>query len=512
MEENNSDIKENQQNKAPIFNMVSGLFHGNHFQNFANIRNQSIILDDTIANNHTNLSYAKPTRTNVARYLKNPESYASELRNASNYLYEVSTHYRRLINYFASLLTLDYVITPYKLNPSKVNSKSFETSYYKASAYLQNMNIKHEMLRILTIAYREDVFYGYIHEGKDSYYIQKLDPDYCKITGVVDSCFIYSFDFSYFDSHKTDLENFGSEFQSKYSVYEKDRNLKWQQLEYDSEFCIKVTESVYTSPIIPFAGVLDYIYQILDYIDLQETREELENYKIIGLKIPMDEDGNIQIDLDLARDFYSQLCNVLPPSVGAFLTPMEFKDVSFDRSNAADSDLTNTATKNFWNSAGISAILFGDTQTAQSLKISIKADIAYAMTVGRQLERNINRLLKSLSGTYKFQIVLLPVTVYNQEEMNSLYLKNAQYGVPCKSMIAATAGQTPSEMIGLNYLENTFLNLTETWKPLQSSYTQSSVNAEEITGRPTNESQGKDLSESGEVTAEAESNAEKVGI
>lgn len=494
--------------KLENFNMVQGLDGlKNIYARLSGVQ-EGFILDNLQSNNHNKLHLKKPTRKDIIRYLANPEAYAKELRNASIFLYEVSPQYRRLINYFAGLLTYDYVIAPYNIKPNKVNRKSFETSYYDAVEYLQRINLKHEIIRILTIGYREDIFYGYIKEAKDSFYILQLNPDYCKIVAVVDACFMYAFDFSYFDSHPEDLENYGEEFKAKYKAYLEDRShLRWQQLDQQKQFCIKVTDSIYPSPILPFAGVLEYIYRILDYADLQQAREELENYKIIGLKIPTDnETGDFQIDLDLARDFYKQLCNVLPSSVGAFITPMDFEDISFERSNAADSDLTVNATKDFWNSAGVSAILFGEANNSSTVKVSIQADVAFASNVCRQVERNINRLLKYRSGVVKFRINILPITVFNQQEMNTLYLKNAQAGIPCKTMVAASLGQIPSDIVGLSYLENDFFNFAEDWKPLQTSYTQSASDSE---GRPTNEEQGKTLTESGEATQNAESNANR---
>ena len=496
------------------FDMVSGLrgFPQSNFSrtvNFAKLGSQDgFILDNNAVSNRTQLSLKKCTREDIIKYLQKPEANAKELRNASIYLYEVSPQYRRLIDYFAKLYTLDYVIVPYNIIPSKVKTAQFEKSYYDAVHYLQQMNLKHECIRMNTIAYREDVFYGYIREGKDTFYIQQLSPDYCKITSVVDACFMYSFDFSYFNTYPTDLETYGPEFKQKYEAYKKDNKLRWQQIDQKKQFCIKVTDSIYPSPILPFAGVLEYIYRILDYADLQQAREELENYKIIGLKIPTDsETGDLQIDLDMARDFYKQLCNVLPSSVGAFITPMDFDDISFDRSNAADSDLTVNATKDFWNSAGVSAIMFGEDNNSSTAKISIQADVAYASGLVKQIERNVNRLLKYRSGVVKFQINILPSTIYNQQDLNALYLKNAQAGIPCKTMVAATLGETPNDIIGLSYLENDYFDLSNNWKPLQTSYTQSSSSDEG--GRPTNESVGKDLTESGEATQKAESNANR---
>ena len=493
------------------FNMVYGLKNLPVPKYFSKMNKQDgLILDNPNNSRRSALSFKKPTREDITKYLKSPEQYSKELRNASIYLYEVSSQYRRLIEYFAKLYTFDYVIVPYDIIPSKVNKKSFEKSYYTTINYLQQMNLKHEIVRINTICYREDVFYGYIREDKNTFYIHQLSPDYCKITSVVDACFIYSFNFSYFDTYKDDLENYGDEFKKKYQAYQKDTNLKWQQLDQEKQFCIKATESVYPSPILPFAGVLEYIYRILDYADLQQAREELENYKIIGLKIPFDQSsGETQLDLDLAKDFYKQLCSVLPASVGAFITPMDFKDISFERSNAADSDLTVNATKDFWNSAGVSAILFGEANNSSTVKVSIQADVAYAAGLIRQIERNVNRILKYKSSTVRFKINVLPITLYNQQDMNSLYLKNAQAGIPCKSMVAASLGENPSDISGISYLENDFFNLAENWKPLQTSYTQSAKSSESNGGRPTNEEKGETLTESGEATQKAESNANR---
>lgn len=492
------------------FDMVSGMKTFSQIGNYAKMGTQDGLILDYNDNRSTRnpLRLKKVTREDIIKYLKNPETSAKELRNASIYLYEVSPQYRRLIDYFAKLYTFDYVIVPYNINPNKIKRSQFEKSYYDTVHYLQQMNLKHETIRMNTIAYREDVFYGYIREGKDTFYIQQLSPDYCKITSVVDACFMYSFDFSYFNTYKEDLENYGSEFKSKYFAYKENNKLRWQQIDQKKQFCLKVTDSIYPSPMLPFAGVLEYIYRILDYADLQQAREELENYKIIGLKIPTDKDtGDLQMDLDFARDFYKQLCSVLPNSVGAFITPMDFDDISFDRSNAADSDLTVNATKDFWNSAGVSAIMFGEANNSSTAKIGIQADVAYASGLVKQIERNVNRLLKYRSGVVNFQINILPVTIYNQQDMNSLYLKNAQAGIPCKTLVAATLGETPNDIIGLSYLENDYFNLSEVWKPLQSSYTQSSSSNEG--GRPTNEEVGKTLSESGEATQNAESNANR---
>lgn len=452
---------------------------------------------------HSKMTFGKFTKEDIVKWLKSPEDNARQLRNASIYLYETSSHYRRLIDFFANLLTFDYTLVPFKFDKEKYNEQKFLSSYKKALDYMQIFNLKHEMKKVMTVAFREDVFYGYIYQTKDSFYIRKLNADYCKISSIEDGIFLYAFDFSYFDSRKDELEFFGEEFKEKYLKYKKDSKLKWQELESKNEFCIKVTEDIFPAPIIPFASIFPDIFDIMNYKDLKLTREELENYKIIGLKIPTNEDGELILDGDIAKSFYSQLINTLPLSVGAFLTPMDFEAISFEKSGTNDNDLANDAVENFWNSAGVSSILFGKAQTAASLAISIKADIQFAYGVAKQIERNVNRLLKMLSGTYKFQINILPVSEFTKQEMNSLYQKNATFGIPCKTLLAASAGLTPAEINGLTFLENEIIDFQNNWKPLLSSYTQ---NTDEIGNE---ELSDMEISENGEKTRESESNSNR---
>lgn len=67
--------------------------------------------------------------------------------------------------------------------------------------------------------------------------------------------------------------------------------------------------------------------------------------------------------------------------------------------------------------------------------------------------------------------------------------------------IMATAGYSPSDLENLSYLENTVLELNKNEVPLTSSNTQSAAGNGEG-GRPTNESEGKPLTDAGENSQE----------
>lgn len=123
-------------------------------------------------------TYSKYNKEKLRSAIENPKSNEQTLREISQFLYRVSSQYKRLIKYQAEMLTLDYNVIPLFDVQKQPEIDKFLKNYYKAIALLQKMNIKHEFKKILTTAWREDCFYGYIYETNDSFYIMPLDAKY----------------------------------------------------------------------------------------------------------------------------------------------------------------------------------------------------------------------------------------------------------------------------------------------------------------------------------------------
>lgn len=452
-------------------------------------------------------TFYKYTKDQITNFLSSPDRNSASLVDASIYLYNVSSHYKRLINYFAKMPIYAYSIIPYKFNPQNVNESGFANSYKKAIEQLEILNMSHEFLKVMTTAFREDIFYGYEYSTKDSYYIRQLDYKYCKISSVEDGCYCFAFDFSYFRSNENLLENYGEEFITKYNAYKSNNNLRWQELDSKKTICIKVQEDLsYVLP--PFVGVFPAIYDIEDYKALMKTKTEIGNYKMLSMKIPF-KDNAPEIDWEIAKSFHRQFDEVLPENIGSVLTPMDIESFDFDKSGSnQDSDYITQAEDQYWSSAGTSGLLFGngDNPSSSTIKLSLKSDEEMVFAVMRQLERWVNRKLRNLSGTQKFKIKFLDVTVYNQEDKFNQIIKGAQYSLPLKTAANSVLGFEANDIVAMSYLENNYLKLQDSLIPLQSSYTQTS---EELNGRNTNESKGEDLTDSGEQTIENDSNEER---
>lgn len=445
------------------------------------------------------------TKEQVVKFLANPYRNEVELIKSVRYIYSISTHFRRLIQYFTSLSDFSYVITPHNINTEKVNEKTFKNNYKKTQDLLSLIEPRVKFPIILTTCLMEDVFYGTFWVTKDDVALQRLPSSHCKINSIEGGVCNVSFDFSYFDRNLELLEYYPPEFKKKYTQYKYDK-VKWVELDSPNSFAVKYNMETLDYAMPPFAGLLREIYDIEDYKQMRLARTEVDNYAMVAMKIPLTDDGNWGIDLDKARAFWSNLDGVTPPEVGTVLTPMDLEAIRFDRSGQGELDNIHNAEQSLFTSAGVSSLLFNNEKaSANALALSIKVDQAMTHSIVKNIEAVVNRLLQSMNYGKNFKVQFLDVSMFNRKEAGDAYLKACQYGIPMVSYYCASQGLTQADMESLNFLENDILNIKETFVPLRSSTNTSSEDLDSMAptdegGRPPLEAD--EISESGEQNQE----------
>lgn len=426
-----------------------------------------------------------------------------KLIEISQALYAKSPQYKRLVQYFGGMATFAHIIAPIK-DISKYSKNTVARQYTLIGELTKLMNLKHEMGKVMNTAFVEDVFYGYVHRSKRDFYIQKIDSSIAKITSVEDGVFNYSIDMSHFQKDEKVLLQFSEEVQIKYrrwkSMKEKNPKLSpWVELDAENTICIKVNEEILeTFP--PFAGSFDAIFDIEGFKQLRKDREEIGNYMVLTQELPMRKDSennnDFMIDQDMMMYFHNMASDVVPENVGVITSPMKIEPLKFEK-DRADNDGVAKAERDFWSGSGTSQLLFNaDKSTSQGLLMSIKTDEEIVFSLLTQIERWINRYLKFQFSDLMFNVDILDVTHFNQQEMYKMYLEVAQYGLPTKNHLSATIGLAPIETMNMAYLENDILELHEKFIPLQSSHTMSGdelVNQGKSDGRP--EKDSKDISD-----------------
>lgn len=449
----------------------------------------------------------------IAMWLANPYRFERQLREAVRYIYQVSSHFRRIIQYFVGLSDIDYLIEPYGIDPKNASANIVNLNYRRTLKILEGMNLKTQLKKILTVVLREDVFYGYLWELGDTLTILQLPSDYCAISEIEGNVFNVTFNFSYFTNREDLLETYPEEFRIKYEEYKRSgrsiRN-RWITLDSPKAFAIKCNTDIIEYAIPPFAGVLREVFDIEEFKDLKLERAALENYALVSMTIPLDAEGNWGIDLDKAEAFWKNLDAVLPEEIGSVLTPMPINKISFERSNTGDTQTVTEAEESLFTASGVSSLLFNNAKaSSNALLLSIKADQAITYGIILSITDAINRYLATRPYAHFFRLNILDISPFNREEMLGTYLKACQFGIPMVSYYCVASGLDQMAMDSMSYLETTVLNLQKRFKPLMSSTQMGSDNTSASSiDSPTDGEAGRPTLGVGEVSDSREANIE----
>lgn len=446
------------------------------------------------------------------------------LQEVADILYVRSPHFRRLVQYFSDMATFSYGVVPKADLTLNGNPESIRTEYVEVAKFAKVLNMKHEYRKVLLEVFKSDIFFGYVHYTEDDFYIQKIPRHLCAISSVEDGAFNYSIFMpaieENIDVYKytmpaevIDLYNEWVSEQSSSSnrnsrsndrggsgsaTVQKEEEMvvgDWKELSPQNTMCIKFDEANYNVSIPPFAGSFDSIFEIDGYKASRRNREQVDNYMMIFQRIPLRSDSennnDFVIDYDSVEFFHGELADSVPENVGVVTTPMVLEPIEFDK-DSIDVDNVSKAIRDFWSGSGTSQALFStENNTTQGIKSSIATDEQIVFALLRQIERWTNRFVKYAYGESSFSIEILDVTYFNQQDFYKRLLDLSQFGVPVKTLIPASLGIEPIEVIGLSYLENDILGIHESWIPLQSSHTMSGkdnasgdVPSDDTGGRP----------------------------
>ena len=472
--------------------------------NFANLSKS--ILQDLRKNNTESVLYKRYKKEEILKFLENPQKNEKQIRELSNFLYIVSSHYRRLIDYFPLILLYHYNVIPTKI-PKKIVKSQYLESYKKIITECDKYHLKHEAIKSIKVAIRDGVFFGLWYETSDSFYIKQVMSNYAQISGIEDGTFIFEFDLNYFNGKKDLLQMYGQEFIDAYDRYKgndkknikADKTKRWYEPK--NQICLKCDESDPYHNLPYFTGLLDSIFNIDEYKMLHKVKAENENFKALSLKIPTDADGVPLLSFEDNYQWFNHIVdNVSNSSVGIFMSPFVVDDFSFSSNNTSDATDIINAEEEFYMSSGINPLLFGSAKanSSSSMLLSVKPDEQVVYSILLQFQRFFNKKIKKMNLEYEFKIEFLPQSIFNQTEYVDRFSKAASLGLPVKTTYASSLGLSPLDTYNMTYLEEDILGLSKKrWTmPLVSSNTQSSV--DNTGGRPTAEESGKTIGDAGE--------------
>lgn len=471
-------------------------------KNFANTRKKQqgmVSLQDPTKT--TTITESIYNKTNLRTFLQRPVANAERLREVSRFLYNRSQLYRRIIQYNAGMIDMNFrQVIPIIDGLKENNPEDLKKSFFETSKMLEHMNLASEFYKAFIVAWREDVFFGCAYLDDETFFILPLDAKYCKTVGFYpDASLAFCMDMSYFDSNPELAELWGAPFDSMYKEYQKDTtNNKWQTMPEEHSVCLKVNIENWRDPIPPYVGLFNNLINLEDLAEIQQVAEESRIYKLIVAKIPLLKNttdvNDFALDLDDADEYFSRMADELPPYVAAVESPMDLTPIEFDRDQTNDVGRMESATKSILTiSGGVQTLC--PTEGATAFTAAIKADEEYALSsLLPQTEAILNRLV-GFAVKNAAKIRMLKITRYTKAEYKAELIKDMNFGTPNALTLTALSGFSELESISQAHLQEA-LGINELFKPLQTAATQTG-DSEDEGGRPTKEA-NEPLSDKGE--------------
>lgn len=456
-------------------------------------------------------------RCEIIKMIECPYRHKIKILKLSDYMYLKSGYYQRLIDYFVNQSLFNYTVDT-KINDISAyaanRQKGFKRNHIKFCHEAEKFDMGNVGNQILRRLYRNDVCYAFVTEDdfKISYFF--LDPMYCEIYSVLNGN-VFQYGLKLGKLTKKIITSFPLPLQELIENYiESEREagapyskIRFMPMPVENSLCLKYNNDLpYLYP--PFLHMIADILLIDDYKDLAKTQSINDAYKLLTMKIPT-KDGQITLDNKSIAIFTELVLKTVQNNIGVITTPFDMETEEFSASNSDNRDNVSNAISWAFKDAGVSEALMSGATSGSELKLSIVNDSGGVFRLYRHIEDWINFQMKMrkfiyANNAYEFEYKLLDMTTFNKDEVKDEELKMAQNGIPNKFKLCAANGISPCKALGNTYAENVmYADLFENWKPLKTSYTQSS-SSDDVGGRPTVDDG--DLSTTGENARDNDSN------
>ena len=444
--------------------------------------------------------------------LKYPKQGWKILLNLSESLMRISPHYFRMNSLYSNMALFCWWIDLYDVKES-AKVEMIKKNYSALAAKLEYMNLKHEFSKIMKVIPYQDIYCGLVFENQSDFFFQEIDYNICELYQIQDG--LYNFRIDLMKIKPANLSAY-PDYVQKAFIDLRDATKKgvttpiWYTPPADKQICLKLN-SQWTFPYPILIGLIKDILDLDVYKKLKLQSARTDNYKAIAVEVPIDESAvdkplltpeTLGIFAEINRESMTDDIGLLH-TLGSGATPISFKDSNNTRNNVSDS------VDEIYNSAGITQELFNGSSSGTAVTFSIENDAGFIYGLYRQFERWVNRFIKIRKynkPAFKFFFYLLDVTIFNRDNVSKRYKESVSLGVTVIDKWLATLDMTPSRTLGSFILHKDIFDFQNNFIPLKSSFNSTE---DDEAGRPSAESKGETLDESGEKTKDLDSNIDR---
>ena len=412
----------------------------------------------------------------------NSSSLAEQQKLSRTYFYR-DGFYKRIILYYATLLTYSGLLIPNPAIGKQLSSPHIAKRYYGALEFVDKMNLAEIMTRVSIRVLLDGTYYGIIQTlTKDKFIMFDLPTSYCRSRCMdINGDEIIEFDVRYFDSiidekvRQETLKAYPKIVSDYYKAYRGEKKRKtiessWLTIPTDIGVCFSIVGS---RPI--FLDIIPATIRYDNAIDRQEDAELEEIKKIIVQKIPHLSDGTLLFEPEEAEVIHQGTVGMMKGNKNVSILTTYADVDSIVSKTTADNEASSLEKmlQNVYATAGVSSQVFAPLGV-QAIKLSIINDISFMMILANKYARFVTKIVNSLfsNTNISFKYTFFALSLYNKDDFITDTLKLAQSGYSYL-IPAVAAGLTQREIVNIKDLENDVLVLKDKFIPLSSSYTES---------------------------------------
>ena len=474
----------------------------NRYDNFNRILNEIAKTRELPTLNYSFISHSKYGKNYSLKDIKDAQNGLDiqAMREISNFFFDTSPSYKRMINFFSNLFKFYYNLDlknlkNYYVENDEKNKKLILKLYEKTLTLLDNMNLTSLGPEILEKVFVDGAYYGYLNffDG-DRIVITSLDPNYCR--SRYKSAYntnVLEFDIRFFDKYHNEkdkinaLDSMPKIVSDRYALYHEGKitniNDYFVLLPPEESCVFKLDDRGF--PVL-FDSIIDII-NFNDYKDIEKRRDVQDLKKILVQKFNLDEDSDLEMLLDEMANIHQATSQMLKNQENVDLittiADIHLEDLQTATGTANQNNILKMLLPKYEN-AGLSSELFS-ASTSASLETTINNATSFMGKIISDFSNWLSMVCYSYFGYKKMYPVveILPITWYNQEKMIDVYIKQAQNGYSLLLPYIAS-GKKQSTLMDNKIMETEILELQKYLVPLQTSYTQSGPMESEEAGRP----------------------------
>jgi len=483
------------------------------------------LLNEVLKN--VNMNPASQDRDDLVKLVQNPKQCEQALRRFAQYLYNVQMPFKRLVHYYADMLTFDLSVYPTNATEKNMKTTDFKKQYDKVWKYFDRFDHKKEFRKVALGMISEDAKFMYIRdEDPTKITFQEMPTDYCIIDSSFPYGWMYSFDLNYFCTQGVDINSFAPEFKEYYNNYVNLLNKKvkyipnirpelrdgrwayYQQINPKNSWVFKFHDT-FAGVVPPLLGLFVDANEIDTFKNLQSTKTALDVFNLLIGLIPVNKSKNgskvddLAIGAEMAGQFNALINQQLPNGVKFGTVPFDdVKQFDFSKNSQTKDDVVGDALKNFYKTSGSDQALFNaDKPNATTMEASTAVDSSFIEQIYATFESFLNYQLNKKYDKYNFK-VKLSGTIFDKQQRIDKATKMAEYGIITPELPAALSLTEKEFRDGLSLMRS--LGYPDSFKPVPTSHTMPN---EEEAGRKELDNNKK--TEKGEEASDTKTNVDR---